>query len=115
VLILWLIAAVVLMQASPSERVPLAFGATWRMCALNIAILSTPAFVASLWAMKGLAPTRLRLAGASAGILAGATGTLVYTVHCPEMAPPFIAIWYVLGMLIPTVAGALLGPRVLRW
>lgn len=115
VLILWLIAAVVLMQAPPSERVPLALGATWRVCALNIAMLSTPAFIASLWAMKGLAPTRLRLAGVGAGILAGATGTLVYTVHCPEMAPPFIAIWYVLGMLIPTAAGALLGPRVLRW
>ena len=115
VIILWLIAAMVLLQAPPSERAPLALGATWRVCAFNIAMLSTPAFIASLWAMKGLAPTNLRLAGAGAGILAGATGTLVYTVHCPEMAPPFIAIWYVLGMLIPTVAGALLGPRVLRW
>jgi hypothetical protein len=115
VLALWLIAAVVLLEAPSSERVPLALGATWRVCALNIAMLSTPAFVAALWAMQGLAPTHLRLAGAGAGILAGATGTLVYTVHCPEMAPPFIAIWYVLGMLIPTVAGALIGPRVLRW
>ena len=115
VLVVWLIAAVMLLDAQPSERVPLALGATWRVCALNIAMLSAPAFVASLWAMKGLAPTRLRLAGAGAGILAGATGTLVYTLHCPEMAPPFIAIWYVLGMLIPTVAGALIGPRVLRW
>jgi hypothetical protein len=65
--------------------------------------------------MKGLAPTRLRLAGAAAGFVAGATGTLVYCVHCPEMAAPFLGFWYVLGMLIPTTVGALLGNRLLRW
>jgi hypothetical protein len=27
----------------------------------------------------------------------------------------FIGFWYVIGMLIPAAAGALLGPRVLRW
>jgi hypothetical protein len=115
VLAIWIIATAMLLDAAPSERTSLALGATWRVCAWNIALLSAPAFVATLWAMKGLAPTRLRLAGAGAGILAGATGTLVYTMHCPEVAPPFIAIWYVLGMLIPTAAGALIGPRVLRW
>ena len=44
-----------------------------------------PVFVATLWAMKGLAPTRLALAGAAAGLLAGAVGAVVYTLHCPEM------------------------------
>ncbi|HWT72548.1 MAG TPA: NrsF family protein, partial [Oxalicibacterium sp.] len=38
-----------------------------------------------------------------------------YCLHCPELAAPFVGFWYVLGMLIPTAAGALLGPRVLRW
>jgi hypothetical protein len=28
---------------------------------------------------------------------------------------PFWGVWYVLGMLVPTVLGGLLGPRVLRW
>ena len=28
---------------------------------------------------------------------------------------PFLAVWYVLGMLVPTALGALVGPRVLRW
>ena len=65
--------------------------------------------------MKGLAPTRLALAGAAAGLLAGAGGALIYALHCPEMAAPFLAIWYLLGMLIPTAVGALLGPRLLRW
>jgi hypothetical protein len=31
------------------------------------------------------------------------------------MAAPFIGIWYLLGMLIPAAAGALVGPRLLRW
>jgi len=39
----------------------------------------------------------------------------VYAFHCPELALPFLAIWYVAGMALPVVAGALLGPRVLRW
>ena len=65
--------------------------------------------------MKGLAPTRLRLAGAAAGFAAGAIGALVYTLHCPELDAPFLAVWYVSGMLIPTVVGAFVGPRLLRW
>ena len=77
--------------------------------------LSLPLFASTLWALKGLAPTRLALAGASAGLLSGALGALVYSLHCPESAAPFLAVWYVLGIAIPTLAGALLGPRVLRW
>ena len=42
-------------------------------------------------------------------------GALVYCLHCPELEAPFIGFWYLLGMLIPTAAGAVLGPRLLRW
>lgn len=112
---IWLLAAVVLSQAAPAQRSALFFGDTWNSCPFLIALLSAPMFVAVLWAMKGLAPTRLRLAGAAAGLLAGAIGTLVYSLHCPEMGAPFIGFWYLLGMLIPTTLGTLLGPRLLRW
>lgn len=40
-------------------------------------LISLRLFVATLWAMKGLAPTRLALAGAAKGLLAGAIGALV--------------------------------------
>lgn len=110
-----LLAAAALMTAAPGERGGLIFGETWVSCPFSIAMLSAPLLVAALWAMKGLAPTRLALAGAAAGLLAGAGGALVYSLHCPEMAAPFIAIWYVLGMLIPALVGAALGPRLLRW
>jgi hypothetical protein len=108
-------AAMVLVEAPADQRSRLILGTTWETCAFNIALVSIPVFVAVLWAMKGLAPTRLTLAGASAGLLAGAVGTVVYALHCPESAVPFMAIWYVAGMLIPTAVGAWLGPRVLRW
>lgn len=110
-----LLAVAALMGAAPGERDGLIFGETWASCPFNIATISAPLLVASLWSMQGLAPTRLALSGGAAGLLAGAGGALVYSLHCPEMGAPFIAIWYVLGMLIPTVLGAVLGPRLLRW
>ena len=83
----------------------------WR----TVSILALPGFVGALWALRGLAPTRLRLAGATARLCAGALGAFVYAFHCPELAAPFIGTWYVLGMAIPTAVGALLGPLALRW
>lgn len=101
--------------AVPEARLALLFGRTWTYCPLLIALLSLPVFVATFWAMHGLAPTRPALAGATAGLLAGAVATAVYALHCPEMAAPFLATWYLLGMAIPTIVGALLGARLLRW
>jgi hypothetical protein len=114
-LLLTTLAAWVLLRAAPDERVALVMGKTWASCAFNIALISVPALASVLWAMKGLAPTRPALAGACGGLLSAALGTLVYTLHCPEMQAPFLAVWYVLGMLIPTAAGALLGSKLLRW
>ena len=115
VLALWLVATVMLINAAPAHRADLILGDTWKECPFNIAFISLPLFAATLWALKGLAPTRLALAGASAGLLAGALGALVYALHCPESTAPFLAVWYVLGIAIPTLAGAVLGPRALRW
>jgi hypothetical protein len=109
------LAAATLARAEASQWPALLLGQTWRSCPFLIAALSVPVFIAVLWAMKGLAPTRLRLAGGAAGLLAGATGALVYTLHCPELAAPFLAVWYLLGMLVPAAVGLLLGPRLLRW
>jgi len=101
--------------AQADQRLALLLGSSWSACPSLIALLSLPAFVLTLWAVKGLAPTRLRLAGAGAGMLAGAIGALVYLLYCPELAPPFLVVWYTLGMLIPAAAGAMVGPRLLRW
>jgi hypothetical protein len=115
VLAMWSLAVVALLAAEPQARSELIFGQTASVCPFLIAFVSAPLLVAFVWMMRGLAPTRLRLAGAAAGLAAGAIGALVYTLHCPELAAPFLGIWYVLGMLIPTTVGAWLGPHVLRW
>lgn len=112
---LWTLAAVVLIAADSGERAALVLGISWTECSAGIALLSIPVFAALVWAMRGLAPTRLRLAGAVAGLASGAAGALVYTLHCPELEAPFLAVWYVLGMLIPAALGACVGPRLLRW
>lgn len=111
----WLGAAYVLANTPAGERAAAILGQTWRVCPFAIAMLSVPAFIAIFWALRGLAPTRLRLAGAMGGLLSGAVATLVYCLHCPEMGVAFWGVWYVLGMLVPTAIGALLGPRLLRW
>lgn len=115
VLAVWIAAGWVLETAPPALRMPLLLGQTWRVCCFNILALSVPTFIATFRAVRGLAPTRLTLAGMGAGILAGAQAVLVYTLYCTEMAAPFWATWYVLGMALPTIVGALLGPRFLRW
>lgn len=112
---LWLFAGVSLGLAAPGERMAAVMGNTWQACPLNIAMLSAPALALALWAIRGLAPTRLRLAGAAAGLLAGAIGTLAYALHCPELTLPFIGVWYVLGIAVPVAVGAALGRAVLRW
>jgi hypothetical protein len=115
ILALWVLAAVVLMLAAPGERMPMVMGFSWYSCPLDIGILSLPALVLLMGAARSLAPTRLRFAGAATGLLAGALGTLAYLLHCPEFDAPFIAVWYVLGMVVPAGIGAVVGPRVLAW
>jgi hypothetical protein len=112
---MWLLSAVALLTADPRDRSLLIFGQTAGVCPFRIALISTPLFVGIFWAIRGLAPTRLRLAGAAGGFAAGSLGALVYSLHCPELAAPFLGIWYVLGITIPTAVGAWAGPRLLRW
>jgi hypothetical protein len=111
----WMLAVAVLLNAAPADRNRLVFGDTWLFCLVSIPLLSIPVFVAAMRAMKEFAPTRLALAGSTAGLFAGAVSAAVYSLHCPEMGAPFLAIWYVLGMAIPAVAGAAIGSRLLRW
>ncbi|QGZ40114.1 hypothetical protein IP92_05525 [Pseudoduganella flava] len=104
-----------LADADTAGRAAQFWGRTWRTCPFLIALLSLPIFVATLYRMRRFAPTHLRLAGAIAGFTSGALAALLYCLHCPELAPTFVAVWYTLGILIPTAIGALAGPRLLAW
>ncbi len=115
VMMIWLLSILTLLSAEPATREQLIYGVSWTVCPFYITTLSVPVFIAALWAMKGLAPTQPVQAGAAAGLVAGSAGAMVYALFCTEMAAPFLSVWYVTGMLIPTAVGALLGPLLLRW
>lgn len=115
VLAVWVMAALAWFSAPAEERMPLLMGESWRVCALSIGLMALPVFAAALLALKGLAPTRPALAGAAAGALAGGVGAAVYALHCMELTAPFLAVWYVSGIALPVLVGAVLGPRLLRW
>lgn len=115
VLAMSVLAALSWATAAGSDRVGLLLGRSWTSCPWRVTALSAPALVALLWALRGLAPTRPRLAGCVAGLFAGSLGALGYALHCPELSPVFVLVWYSLGILVPALAGALVGPWVLRW
>ena len=104
-----------LIAASPGERGVALLGVSWSTCPWNVLALSLPALIATLWAVRGLAPTRPRAAGFAAGLFAGALGAFGYALSCPEVSPTFVALWYSLGILLSGAVGAFAGPRVLRW
>jgi hypothetical protein len=100
---------------APDNAYQMLTGKSLAVCTRNIVMLSLPLLVGAFWVLRGLAPTRLTVAGAAAGLAAGAIGSLVYSFHCTESSMPFVAIWYTLGVLIPGLIGAITGRFVLRW
>ena len=111
----WLLATVVWLGAPADARMPMLMGQTWKTCALSICLIGLPVFVAAIVALRSLAPTRPALAGAAAGAMAGGIGGSVYALHCMELAAPFLAVWYVGGIVLAIAIGAVVGPRLLRW
>jgi hypothetical protein len=84
-------------------------------CFWCIPVLAIPLLLGILWAFRFFAPTRLRLAGFSAGLLAGAVAAAIYALSCGEASAAFVATWYSVGMLSPALIGVIIGPRALRW
>jgi hypothetical protein len=106
---------VLIFRTAPGGRAESLLGTSWYVCPFAVLVLSLPALGLSLWAMRGLAPTRLRMAGFSAGLLAGAVGAFGYALACKESSMAFVAIWYSLGVGLTGLLGAALGQRLLRW
>ena len=65
--------------------------------------------------LRRQAPTRLMLAGATAGLLAGGLSAMAYALVCPVDSLAFVAIWYGLAIAICTGVGAIAGRWALRW
>ena len=116
VFVLMVLLGLATLLATPAEqRLAEFLGHSWRTCPLNLMALSVPALAGCLWALRGLAPVRPRMAGLAAGLTAGGLGTLGYALACTEQATSFVAVWYSVGIVLSGALGAALGPRVLRW
>jgi hypothetical protein len=113
--LLALIAAVEWMLAAPGARHSLMMGHSASVCSLRIVLLSLPVFASVCWRVRSFAPTRMALAGAAAGLAAGAAGAWVYAFHCDESAAPFVVIFYTLGITAVGALGGLIGRFALRW
>jgi hypothetical protein len=108
-------AGVRMAQAPPEAHHALLMGHSAMFCPWRILVIGLPVLAGAVWAVRGLAPTRLGLAGLFAGAAAGGIGAAIYAIACNETSAPFLAIWYTLGIVILTALGALTGSRLLRW
>jgi len=109
------VGATELIHTPQTEWLAMWLGHSWKQCPWRVLGLAMPIFVGLLWSFRWLAPTRLRAAGAAAGLAAGAFAATIYCLHCPEVSAIFVLTWYSLGILLAASLGALIGPRVLRW
>lgn len=122
---LWILAVPVLLLAGicinelartpPAKWLAMWLGKSWMACPWLVLSLAAPIFIGLLWSFHKMAPTRLRAAGAVAGLTAGAWAATIYCLHCPEVSALFVLTWYSLGIAIAAGLGALLGPRLMRW
>jgi len=109
------VAAVQLATTTPGGRMAMLMGVSASTCPWRIVFFAIPPSVGLIWAMRGLAPTRLRNAGATVGLVAGGAGAFIYALHCSENAALFVTVWYTLGMIACALLGWALGPTSLRW
>ena len=115
VLVLFGLGLVHLMITPPALWASAIFSQTWFICPWMVLLLSLPTLVGLLLAARALAPTDLRAAGFTAGLLAGAIGALAYSLVCPELSLTFVALWYSAGIVLVGLVGWLCAPVVLRW
>lgn len=114
-LVIVLLAAISLGSAPRAHWDRMIVGDEWLECLLSIPIIAIVPFAGSIWAVRKGAPTNLARAGALAGLVAGGVSAIGYALHCTDDSLPFIALWYGGTIVLCTLAGAILGPRLLRW
>ena len=97
-----IVLAAVQLSAYQADSAALLMGQTWTVCPWAILALAVPVYAGLLLALRQLAPTRLPVAGAAAGLAAGAGAATMYGFHC-------------LGIVLAAGLGSLVGRFALRW
>ena len=114
-LVIVVLAAISLGFAPSSHWDRMIVGDQWLECLVSIPIIAIVPFAVSIWAVRRAAPTDLARTGAFAGLIAGGVSAMGYALHCTDDSLPFVAVWYGGTIVLCTLAGAALGPRLLRW
>src|SRR6202165_609386 len=114
-LVIVFLAAISLGFAPSSHWNKMIVGDEWLECLLSIPIIAIVPFAIAIWAVRRAAPTNLARTGAFAGLIAGGVSAMAYALHCTDDSLPFVAVWYGGTIVLCTLAGAALGPRLLRW
>lgn len=109
------LAGISLISAPASHWDHMMMGTQWLECLISIPIIAVLPFGVIMWAVRMAAPTNLVKTGALAGLVAGGVSALAYALHCVDDSLPFVAFWYGGTVILCTLAGAALGPRLLRW
>jgi hypothetical protein len=107
--------AVALMGEEPGERMAMWMGNGVPWCVVLIPVLAAPTAALLMWLLRAFAPTRLTMTGAAIGALSGGIGAMAYAMYCPTDSAAFVMTWYVLGIALSAVIGALVGAKFLRW
>lgn len=110
-----LLAAINLGLAPSSHWNRMVMGDEWLECLLSIPLIAIVPFAVVIAAVRTAAPTNLARTGAVAGLIAGGVSAMAYALHCTDDSLPFVAVWYGGTIILCTLAGAILGPRLLRW
>lgn len=110
-----LLAAISLAAAPVAHWNSMVAGEQWLECLVSIPVIAVVPFAVIIWAVRRMAPTDLVRAGGLAGLVAGGVSAIGYALHCMDDSLPFIALWYSASIVLCTIAGAKLGPRLLRW
>ena len=110
------VAVVLELLALPqSQWLPRLVGVNARLCLTLIPVLAIGPLACLLAALRQGAPSSPGLAGAVAGLAASGIAATFYAAHCTDDSPLFVMTWYLIATLIVTMAGYLIGSRVLRW
>ena len=110
-----LLAAISLGFAPRSHWDAMIVGDQWLECLLSIPIIAVVPFAITILAVRRAASTDLARTGAIAGLISGGVSAMAYALHCTDDSLPFVAVWYGGTIALCTLAGAALGPRLLRW
>jgi hypothetical protein len=104
-----------LLFVPPAQWMARTIGTNNLFCLTFIPLIGAAPLAAFLAALRYGAPTRPALAGAVAGLLAGAVSASFYAAHCTDDSPLFVAVWYSLAIAVLAGIGALAAPRLLQW